>query len=342
MTPEVLFRREISVALAILALAVVLALFAPGYFAGENLNDLFLANMPVLIVALGMTLVVVTGEIDISVGSMFAVCGVAAGVLAKLGLPILAVAVATCGLGAMLGALNGALVAYVRVPSIVVTLATMVAMRDALRWITQGAWVTDLPSGFQWFGLSQGTYPFVAVAIVAAFAVVMAWGLRHLSAGRAIYATGSNADAARLAGLNTALVKCSVFMAAGALTALAAVMNSVRFNQIPSNAGLGLEMKVIAAVVVGGAVIRGGRGNVGGTLLGVVLLGAIGPALTYLGVSAYWERALQGAIILTAVAFDALRDGPVHHTGRSAGPAAPKRVSAGPAAPKRVSAKAGA
>ena len=318
MTPEVLFRREISVALAILALAAVLAIFAPGYFEGENLNDLFLANMPVLIVALGMTLVVLTGEIDISVGSMFAVCGVAAGVLAKLELPILLVVILTCGLGALLGAMNGALVAYVRVPSIVVTLATMVALRDALRWITQGAWVQDLPQGFQWFGLSQGAYPFVAAAVVAGLAVALAWGLRHISAGRAIYATGSNPDAARLAGFNTALVKWSVFVAAGALTALAAVMNSVRFNQIPSNAGLGLEMKVIAAVVVGGAAIRGGRGNVAGTLLGVILLGAIGPALTFLGVSAYWERALQGAIILTAVAFDALRDRPAHPAAAAA------------------------
>ena len=326
------YRREVSVAMAILVLAVVLALFAPGYFAGENLNDLFLANMPVLIVALGMTLVVLTGEIDISVGSMFAVCGVAAGVLAKLGIPIPLVVILTCGLGALLGALNGSLVAYVRIPSIVVTLATMVALRDALRWITQGAWVQDLPPEFQWFGLSQGAYPYVAAALVVALSVAIAWGLRHISAGRAIYATGSNQDAARLAGFDTALVKCSVFIAAGALTALAAIMNSVRFNQIPSNAGIGLEMKVIAAVVVGGAAIRGGRGNIAGTLLGVILLGAIGPALTYLGVSAYWERAIQGAIILTAVAFDALRDRPIHFVS----------VSGGPAAPKRVSAKAGA
>src|SRR5213075_3111906 len=113
--------------------------------------------------------------------------------------------------------------------------------------------------------------------------------------------------AARLAGLNTSRIKWSVFSALGAMAGLAAVLNAVRFNQIPSNTGIGLEMKVIASVVVGGAAITGGRGSVAGTVLGVVLLGAIGPALTFLGVSAYWERALQGAIILTAVAIDALR-----------------------------------
>jgi rhamnose transport system permease protein len=108
-------------------------------------------------------------------------------------------------------------------------------------------------------------------------------------------------------------VTFAVFAAAGALTGLAALLNSVRFNQIPSNAGIGLEMKVIAAAVVGGAAIRGGRGSFTGTLLGVVLLGAIGPALTFLGVSAYWERALQGAIILAAVALDALRERRGYH-----------------------------
>jgi rhamnose transport system permease protein len=131
-----------------------------------------------------------------------------------------------------------------------------------------------------------------------------------VAAGRAIYATGSNPNAARLAGFDTAFVKLSVFGVAGALTGLAALLNSVRFNQIPSNTGLGLEMKVIAAVVVGGTAIAGGRGTVAGTVLGVVLLGALGPALTFMGVSAYWERAIQGVIILATVAVDAARTRP--------------------------------
>jgi rhamnose transport system permease protein len=306
-------RREASVALAIAILAAVLALAAPGFFARDNLADLFLANLPVLIVALGMTLVILTGQIDISVGSVFAICGVAAGLLAKAGVPMPAVAAAACVIGATLGAVNGSLVAHVRIPSIVVTLATMVALRDGLRWATDGAWVQDLPANFQWLGLTQATYPWMAFAIAASLTLALAWGLRNVAAGRAVYATGSNGEAARLAGLRTEVVTFVVFAAAGGLTGLAALLNSVRFNQIPSNAGLGLELKVIAACVVGGAAITGGRGSVAGTVLGVILLGAIGPALTFLGVSAYWERAIQGAIILAAVAFDALRDRPVAH-----------------------------
>jgi ribose/xylose/arabinose/galactoside ABC-type transport system permease subunit len=306
-------RREASVAAAIVALGLVLAFAAPGFFARDNLSDLFLANLPVLIVALGMTLIILTGQIDISVGSVFAIAGVVAGLLAKAGLPMPLVAVSACLVGAVLGSVNGALVAYVRIPSIVVSLATMVALRDGLRWATDGAWIQDLPADFQWLGLTQGAYPLVAFGTAAALTVTLAWSLRHLAAGRAVYATGSNREAARLAGLHTAVVTLAVFALAGGLTGLAALLNSVRFNQIPSNAGLGLELKVIAAVVVGGTAISGGRGSVAGTVLGVILLGAIGPALTFLGVSAYWERAIQGGIILAAVAFDALRDRPVTH-----------------------------
>jgi len=311
-------RREVSIAIVIVALGAMLAAIAPGYFARENLSDLFLGNMPVLIVAIGTTLVILTGNIDISVGSVFAMCGVVAGVAAKASGSVAVAGVAACATGALLGAVNGALVAYVRIPSIVVTLATMVAWRDGLRWWTEGTWVQDLPSGFQWFGLPQAAYPLVACASVVFLQGAISWVMRNLAAGRAVYATGSNEEAARLAGMSTARVKCAVFIAAGALTGLAALLNSVRFNQIPSNAGLGLEMKVIAAAVVGGAAIRGGEGSLTGTLLGVVLLGAIGPALTFLGVSVYWERALQGAIILAAVAIDAVRERRAFHAAVAA------------------------
>ena len=301
--------REASVALAIALLAGVLALVAPGFFSRGNLADLFLGNVPVLIAAFGATLVILAGEIDISVGSVFAVCSIVAGLAAQAGLPLAVAGLAAVTAGAALAAVNGALVAYAGLPSIVVTLATMVALRDGLRWGMEGAWVENLPSGFQWLGLGQAGYPLVAFAIAAAAFAVLAWTLRHVAAGRAVYATGSDVDAARLAGFNTSLVKFSAFAAAGALTGLAALLNAVRFNQIPSNAGIGLEMKVIAAVVVGGAAIRGGSGTVTGTLLGVVLLAAIGPALVFLGINPYWERAVQGAIILAAVGIDAVRAG---------------------------------
>jgi rhamnose transport system permease protein len=300
-------KRELSVAAAILGVAAVLAVVAPAYFDPNNLRDIFLSNASVLIVAIGMTLVILTGEIDISVGSIFAISGVVAGVLAKAGLPLIVVVFCAVLAGAGLGAINGALIAYARIPSIVVTLATMVALRDGLRWVTQGQWVYDLPEGFQWLGLSQSAHSMLLAGLAMVAIGVSLWGLRVLNIGRAVYATGSNREAARLNGLDTSLIVCGVFVVIGALAGMAAVLNATRFSQIPINAGLGLELKVIAAVVVGGAAITGGRGTMVGTLLGVVLLAAIGPALTFLGVSAYWERALQGTIILIAVAADRIR-----------------------------------
>lgn len=299
--------RELPAAVGILGLAAVLAIAAPGYFAPDNLRDLFLANMPGLVVALGATLVILTGQIDVSVGSAFAICSVAAGVLAKAGMPAPIAALGACVAGAGLGAINGVLVAYFRVPSIVATLAAMVVLRDLLLWLTGGAWIQDLPASFQWFGLSQASYPVFAFSVAAALVLVVGAGLRYLNAGRWVYATGSSPESARLSGIDPKRVTFSAFGVAGVFTGLAAALNAVRFDQIPSNTGLGLELEVIAAVVVGGTLITGGRGSVFGTVLGVVLLGAIGPALTFLGVSAYWERAIQGGIILAAVAFEVIR-----------------------------------
>ena len=307
MSAAVLNRREWSLATAIVTICFLMGVMAPRFFAVENQIDLMLSNVPALVTAVGMTLVILTGNVDISVGSQFAVCGVIAGVLAKSGLPVLPALLLACAAGALLGAVNGALVGYLRVPSIVATLATMVAVRDALRWVTQGEWIQNLPPGFQWFGLSQSWSAGLTACLAVAIVLVAAWLLRHVAAGRAIYATGSDANAARLAGINPRAVVFFVFLVTGALTGFAAVMNAIRFNQIPSNAGIGLELKVIAAVVVGGAAIAGGKGSILGTFLGVVLLGIIGPALTFLGVSAYWERAVQGAIILGAVTLDSVR-----------------------------------
>jgi rhamnose transport system permease protein len=220
-----------------------------------------------------MTLVIVAGEIDISVGSVFAICAVVAGVLAKAGMPVWLAGAAACLLGALFGSINGALVAYAGIPSIVVTLGDDggAARRAAL---DDGGRLGSGPAaGVSVARAHQAEYPFVAASLTAVLTIAFAWGLRHVAAGRAVYATGSNPDAARLAGLDTAAVKCAVFAIVGTLTGLAAVLNAVRFNQIPSNAGIGLEMKVIAAVVVGGASVAGGRGGVPGTVLGVIPAG---------------------------------------------------------------------
>jgi rhamnose transport system permease protein len=302
------YKRELSAALAFGVLLATVGVIAPSFFSAANLRDLALNNAPALLVAVGMTMVILAGEIDISVGSLFAVCSVVAGHLAKFGVPVPLLVPCLLAMGAAMGALNGALVGQLGLPSIVVTLAMLVVWRDGLRWTSEGAWVQDLPANFQWFGLSQGGGQWLIVAIALAVLVAFAWMLRNLRAGRAIYAVGSDAEAARLAGIEARRVIFGVFVLMGALTGLAALLNAVRFASIPGNAGQGLELKAVAAVVVGGTAITGGRGRLFGTLIGVALLGTIGTALTFAGVNPFWEKAIQGGIILAALVADIALD----------------------------------
>lgn len=299
-------RRAWPALIALGALYIYLAFAAPKFYAAENLRDLALANVAVLLVATGMTLVIVLGEIDISVGSVFAVCSIICGTFAKAGVPAILWPLVAVAAGSILGATNGTLVSFVKAPSIVVTLATMVAWREALRWITNGAWIEGLPNTFQWFDLGQRTGEAVIVVSGLLLFGVLWWTSRNLAAVRAIYATGSDVEAARLAGLPTNQVVLWVFVVMGALTGIAALLNAVRFSDVPANSGINLELRAIAAVVVGGTPITGGRGDLVGTLIGVMLLGSIGPALIFVGVSPYWEKAIQGGIILAAVLVDGI------------------------------------
>jgi rhamnose transport system permease protein len=298
--------REISVAVALGMLLLLLAFAAPGFFQAQPLLSLLTREAPTLVVACGMALVIISRQIDISVGSQFAVCSVCAGLLAAMDWPLALVLPASIAVGSVLGAINGVLVAGLRLPAIVVTLATMVTWREGLRWLRQGQFV-NLPDGVQWFGLAQAGGQWMLIAVALALLISMALAMRHLSAGRFVYAVGSDAEAARLSGIRPQLVTFSTFAILGALAGLAAVMNIVQSPQVDPKSGTGLELKVIAAVVVGGVAISGGRGTLWGVFAGLLLLACVSPALTHLHVEAYWERAIQGAIILLAVVADGWR-----------------------------------
>lgn len=298
--------RELSIAAALLVMLLALAVFAPAFYQKQPLLSLLTREAPVLIVACGMALVIIARQIDISVGSQFSVCCVCAGLFASLHWPMAAVLPATVAVGALLGAFNGALVAGAGLPSIVVTLATMVALREGLQWVRQGIWV-DLPDGVQWFGLSQVRGQLLIMTVAVLLFLALAWTLKHLAAGRFLYAVGSDAEAARLAGIRPRLGTFLTFILLGALAGLAATLNIAQSPQVAPNSGTGLELRTIAAVVVGGVAISGGRGNLWGVFAGLLLLACISPALTHLRVEAYWEKAIQGAIILLAVVADGVR-----------------------------------
>jgi rhamnose transport system permease protein len=299
--------RELSVAIALGVLLLFLAAAAPSFYDPQPLLSLLTREAPTLLVACGMAVVIICRQIDISVGSQFAVCSVCAGLLLAMKWPLALVLPASVGIGALLGVINGALVAGLRLPSIVVTLATMVTWREGLRWLRQGEFV-NLPDNVQWFGLSQKAGQWTLVATVLVLLVLGAFAMKHLAFGRFVYAVGSDAEAARLAGIHPQLVTFMTFVFVGSLTGLAAMMNIVQSPQVDPNSGTGLELKTIAAVVVGGVAISGARGNLWGVFAGLLLLACISPALTHLHIEAYWEKAIQGAIILLAVVADGLRN----------------------------------
>jgi rhamnose transport system permease protein len=234
-------------------------------------------------------------------------CSVVAGLLAKQGLPMPLVALGAIAAGTVLGAFNGALVAGLGLPSIVVTLATMVTWREALRWWREGEFVTNLPAQFQWFGFGQANGQAIILTCAALVLVLLAIAMKHLAGGRFIYAVGSDREAARLAGIRPQGVTFSAFVLMGALTGLAALLNAIRFADVDPKTGTGLELQAIAAAVVGGVAISGGRGNLWGVFAGVLLLATISPALVFFKLPPQWEKAVQGTIILLAVTAEGLR-----------------------------------
>ena len=298
--------RELTVAGALGLLMLSLAVFAPHFFQFQPFVSRLTSQMPALVAAIGIALIIISRQIDISIGAQFSMCAVIAGVTAASGLPLGVAILAALGAGAFMGALNGVLVAYLGLPSIVVTLATMVTWQEALRLWQQGR-LLNLPSGIQWFGVSQPTGQAIVISLTFILLIAAAWAMKNLAAGRFIYATGSDAEAARLAGIDPKRTTFGVFVLMGILAGLAAVLNLVQSPQVQPNCGDGLELKTIAAAVVGGVAISGGRGTLWGVLLGMLLLANVNPALTHFHQPPYWEKAIQGLVILLAVVADGLR-----------------------------------
>ncbi|HTL29941.1 MAG TPA: ABC transporter permease, partial [Tepidisphaeraceae bacterium] len=257
----------------------------------------------------GLTFVIVTGEIDISVGSLMGLLAAILGMMSSpsngnISVPI-AIA-ATIAVGTLVGLINGLLVTFGRVPSIIVTLGMLTALRGATQMIMGGKWIVDLPPSLAFIG--KGAIIGIPVSLwVAVIVVVLAMILaRNTPLGRRIYAVGSNPSAAPLAGLSSRRIKIFVFTLTGFLTAIATIVSVPQLSTIESGVGVGLELVVVTGVVVGGTAISGGKGSILGTLLGVILLSIVRTALIYLKVDPYWERAIQGAFILVAVLVDHL------------------------------------
>jgi rhamnose transport system permease protein len=302
--------REVGIALALGLLVLVVAIQEPRFLRPGNIEEILLSVSILSIVAVGQTLVVLTRNIDLSVGS---IVGLSAFLCADAmrgspDLPIPLILLVGTLIGAGLGVVNGFLVTVGRVPAIVVTLGTLYIFRGIDFMIAEGDQVNaaDVPDGF----LDVATGRVLGIPSLILFAVVIvavaSYGLRRWRSGRELYAIGSNPDAARLAGVPSGRLVFVAFVLCGALAGLAGVLWSARFGTVDARAGTGLELAVVAAVVVGGVNIFGGSGTAYGAALGAILLGTIENALSILRLNPFWLQAIQGAVIIAAVTVDAL------------------------------------
>jgi ribose transport system permease protein len=286
----------------LIVVSILMGLASDNFFSLNNIMNVLRQVSVVGILAVGMTFVILTGGIDLSVGAVMALVGtLSAGLMVNTGLPASIALPAGLFIGLGIGIFNGALVAWGKMPAIIVTLATM-GMARGLGLIYSGGYpVSGIPSWISWFGVGRiGVVPVPVVIMVVIYAI--AWVLLQRTAfGRHVYALGGNELAARLSGVKTQRVKLAVYGISGVTAALAALILTGRLMSGQPNAGVGFELDAIAAVVLGGTAIAGGRGLILGTLIGAVLLGILNNGLNLMGINPYLQDVIKGFIILLAI-----------------------------------------
>jgi ribose/xylose/arabinose/galactoside ABC-type transport system permease subunit len=295
---------------ALVFLAVLVAAFSLSsdkFLSGSNFESIVISVAVLGIIALAVNQVVLCGEIDISTGSMMGLCAVAAGAVALNSGGLILPLLAGVAVGALCGAINGLLVTAGRIPSIIVTLGMLYALRGVILLVTGGTWITGVPDESRVLG--AGTVLGVGYPVIILFVlfVVMELVSRHSTWGRNVFAVGGNRRAARFAGLSIDRTRFLAFVLVGVFVGIASVIYMGRAGSVQTNTGTGLELQVVAAVVIGGTSISGGRGSSLAALTGAVLIGVILNGLILLGVPGIWQQGVLGALILLAVATDVLR-----------------------------------
>jgi ribose transport system permease protein len=288
-------------------MSIVLTIATPSFFSIANLTNVALQIAVLSIVALGMTLVILTEGIDLSLGPVLGLCGVVMALMVVSGWPLF-VAIGTAVLiGAAFGTVNGALVAYLDLPAFIVTLGSFGVAQSIATVLTEGNSVTSLPDYVRWF--NDGVFLALPVPI---WATILAFALTYLllyrtKFGRYTFAIGGNRDALILSGSPARFYQLLVYVYAGALTALASFIMTARMNAAHPTIGVGLEFDAIAAVILGGTSFEKGRGGVIGTVIGALAVGVLRNGLNLMGVSTEWQVAVVGLIIIAAVGLDSLR-----------------------------------
>ena len=314
---------------AFFALIVIIAVFSflsPYYFSLSNFLTMASHVAIFGILAIGMLLVILNGGIDLSVGSTLGLAGCIAGflmqgvTLSSFGVilypPVWAVVVLTCVLGGVVGAVNGVLVAYLRVPAFVASLGVLYVARGIALLMTNGLTYNSLGgrpelgnTGFDWLGFNRLAGIPIGVIVLAALAIICGLVLSRTAFGRWLYASGGNERAADLSGVPVKRVKILVYVFSGVCAAIAGLVLSSQLTSAGPTAGTTYELTAIAAVVIGGAALTGGRGTVRGTMLGAFVIGFLSDGLVIIGVSAYWQTVFTGAVIVLAVLMNSIQYG---------------------------------
>ena len=301
--------RETGILLALVLVIVAATVKNPNFlFSSDGFRDLLLTPSILLLVAVGQAIVIITRNVDLSVGS---VLGLTAYLTGRLfidvpGIPVIAVFAIGIVAGGLLGLVNGALVAFAKVPALVITLGTLYAYRGINVLWTGSDRInsSDMPASF----LALGTQSILFIPVLTIIAIVVlvaaAWYLRNQRGGRELYAIGSDPAAANLYGLKVTQRLLAAFILCGALAGLAGVLYAARYGTVSSQAGAGYELNAVGAAVIGGVAIFGGSGSVWGAAIGAYLLLTINRALPILGVQDFWQRAVVGALIIGAIVLD--------------------------------------
>ena len=306
------FKDNIGIIIALLAMCIFLVIFPTTrttFLTPNNMFNILRQNASNLFLATGMTMVIILGGIELSVGSVIALSGcVAAGCVVNLGLPEAVGFLAAILVGAIVGMFNGLVICKTDIPPFIVTLASMNIAKGIALVYTQGAPIRCMTDAFKFPGAGYvGPVPTPVILMLIVF-VIAALMINRTQLGRHIYAVGGNAQAAKFSGINVSKVKFIVYTYTGIMAGIAGVVVASRLYSGQQTAGDGAEMDAIAAVVVGGTSMSGGSGRIGGTLIGVLIIGVLNNGLNLMGVDSNWQYIVKGLVILLAVYVDFIRN----------------------------------
>lgn len=301
------FLARYALLISLVVLCMIIGFLNPVFLSLDNLTNILLQSAVNLIIALGMTFVIIVGGIDLSVGSLVALTGMALGLLLVHGVAVPVAILGVVLLGALCGGINGIVITQWRVPAFIVTLGTMSAARGVALMLTSGRSVSGFSTGFLWLGngvVAGMPFPAFVALVLAALCLL---SLRGTIWGTYLYAIGGNSKAAWIFGLRVPRYVCGVYILSGTFSAVAAVFLTSRIAAALPTAGTLYELDAIAAAVIGGASLSGGSGTIYGTVLGALLIGVLRNGLSILNVSSYVQQVLIGGIIIVAVAVEMAR-----------------------------------